>query len=103
MTASISTPRMRTYAAWALQILLAAAFLAAGLSKLTDVSAMVELFDAVGLGQWFRYVTGVVEVAGAFSSWYLALRSREPLFWAPPWSSRCSPTSSCFRTARPQR
>ena len=65
MTASISTPRVRTYVAWTLQILLAAAFLGAGLSKLAGASAMVELFDAIGLGQWFRYVTGVVEVAGA--------------------------------------
>jgi putative oxidoreductase len=26
---------------------------------------MVGLFDAIGLGQWFRYVTGSVEVLGA--------------------------------------
>ena len=26
---------------------------------------MVELFDQIGVGQWFRVVTGVVEVAGA--------------------------------------
>jgi hypothetical protein len=26
---------------------------------------MVELFDAIGLGQWFRYVTGSLEVLGA--------------------------------------
>lgn len=65
MTASISTPRVRTYATWALQILLAAAFLGAGLSKLAGASAMLELFDAIALGQWFRYVTGVVEVGGA--------------------------------------
>ena len=25
---------------------------------------MVELFDKVGLGQWFRYLTGLLEVAG---------------------------------------
>ena len=25
---------------------------------------MVHLFDKVGLGQWFRYVTGILEVAG---------------------------------------
>jgi putative oxidoreductase len=25
----------------------------------------VELFDQIGIGQWFRVVTGVVEVAGA--------------------------------------
>ena len=26
---------------------------------------MVALFDAIGIGQWFRYVTGLVEVASA--------------------------------------
>ena len=26
---------------------------------------MVEMFDKVGLGQWFRYVTGLLELAGA--------------------------------------
>ena len=26
---------------------------------------MVEAFDKVGLGQWFRYFTGLLEVAGA--------------------------------------
>ena len=27
---------------------------------------MVGLFDAIGLGQWFCYLTGTLEVAGAF-------------------------------------
>jgi uncharacterized membrane protein YphA (DoxX/SURF4 family) len=44
--------------------LAALAFLAAGISKLAGVEAMVELFNKVGLGQWFRYVTGALEVAG---------------------------------------
>jgi uncharacterized membrane protein YphA (DoxX/SURF4 family) len=65
MTASISTPRLRTYAAWGLQGLLAAAFVAAGTSKLLGVPAMVELFDGIGVGHWFRYVTGLVEIGGA--------------------------------------
>ncbi len=65
MTATISTPRVRTAAAWGLQILLAAAFLAAGVSKIMGVPAMVALFDGIGVGQWFRYVMGLVEVGGA--------------------------------------
>ena len=65
MTTSIATPRVRTYLAWALQILLAAAFLGAGLSKLAGVPMMVDLFDRIGVGQWFRYVTGLVEIGGA--------------------------------------
>jgi len=41
------------------------AFIGAGGTKLVGVPAMVEMFGKVGLGQWFRYVTGVLEVAGA--------------------------------------
>src|SRR5487761_2633054 len=43
---------------WLLQILTAAAFLAAGGAKLAGVPQMV------GVGQWFRYVTGLLEVLG---------------------------------------
>lgn len=50
---------------WGIRILLALAFAAAGGAKLAGVPQMVQVFDAIGFGQWFRYVTGVVEVAGA--------------------------------------
>jgi putative oxidoreductase len=50
---------------WGIRILLALAFGAAGASKLAGVPQMVQLFDAVGFGQWFRYLTGVVEILGA--------------------------------------
>jgi putative oxidoreductase len=26
---------------------------------------MIQVFDAIGLGQWFRYLTGAVEINGA--------------------------------------
>jgi hypothetical protein len=52
---------------WGLQVALAALFLAAGGSKLAGAPAMVTLFDAIGVGQWFRYVTGFIEVASAFA------------------------------------
>jgi len=32
--------------------------------KLAGTAQMVELFDKVGLGKWFRYLTGLLEVAG---------------------------------------
>lgn len=48
---------------WALQALLAAAFVAAGGAKLAGVAQMVALFEQIGIGQWFRYVTGAIEVA----------------------------------------
>lgn len=50
---------------WAVRILLALAFGAAGIAKLAGVPEMVQVFDAIGFGQWFRYVTGAVEVLGA--------------------------------------
>ena len=50
---------------WILQILAAAMFFLAGGLKLGGVAPMVEMFDKIGLGQWFRYVTGGLEVTGA--------------------------------------
>lgn len=55
----------RRIGAWTLQGIIAAAFLSAGAAKLAGVPFMVDLFEQIGLGQWFRVVTGVVEVAGA--------------------------------------
>ena len=50
-----------------IQIALAGMFLLAGGSKLLGASAMVALFDAIGIGQWFRYLTGLVEVGSALA------------------------------------
>jgi uncharacterized membrane protein YphA (DoxX/SURF4 family) len=52
-------------ALWVAQIALAAMFLLAGGSKLAGAPAMVDLFAAIGLGQWFRYVTGAIELSAA--------------------------------------
>jgi putative oxidoreductase len=64
--ASIQSVRpTRRIGAWTLQGIVAAAFLAAGLAKLAGAPFMVGLFEQIGLGQWFRIVTGLVEVTGA--------------------------------------
>ncbi|GAA3125005.1 hypothetical protein GCM10010530_53300 [Kribbella aluminosa] len=47
------------------QVVLAAMFVMAGLPKLSGDPVMVDIFDAVGAGQWLRYVVGVLELAGA--------------------------------------
>ena len=52
-------------AIWGVRILLALAFGAAGAAKLAGVEQMVATFEVIGWGQWFRYVTGGIEVAGA--------------------------------------
>ena len=57
--------RAKNVALWSLQILTAAAFLMAGFGKLSGQPMMVETFDKIGIGQWFRYVTGGIEVASA--------------------------------------
>jgi putative oxidoreductase len=65
----------RRIGAWVLQGFLAAAFVAAGSAKLAGVPYMVELFDQIGLGQWFRVVTGVVEITGAIALVFPGLAS----------------------------
>ena len=52
---------------WIVQIVLAGMFLLAGSSKLFGAPAMVGLFGAIGIGQWFRYVTGLIEVSSAIA------------------------------------
>ena len=57
--------RTTTGVLWALTIGSAAMFLVAGISKLAGVPMMVQMFGVIGAGQWFRYVTGAIEVSGA--------------------------------------
>lgn len=52
-------------ALWALQVLLAAAFLMAGAAKLSGAEMMVKQFETLGLGQWFRYLTALLEIVAA--------------------------------------
>jgi putative oxidoreductase len=60
-------PAPRRIGTWALQAVVALAFFAAGSAKLAGVAYMVQLFSQIGVGQWFRIVTGLVEVAGAIA------------------------------------
>ena len=43
-----------------------ALFIVIGYTKFNDdpASEWVRIFDQIGLGQWFRYVTGAVQIAG---------------------------------------
>ncbi len=50
---------------WVLQVLIALAFLGASSGKLLGKPEMVGLFETIGMGQWFRYLTGILELAGA--------------------------------------
>ena len=53
---------------WGVRILLALAFGAAGAAKLAGVPQMVATFEAIGIGQWFQYVTGGIEVLGFYGT-----------------------------------
>ncbi|AVA25940.1 DoxX family protein [Rhizobium sp. NXC24] len=55
----------KTAALIGMRVILAALFAAAALAKIAGVPQMVQEFDTIGLGQWFRYFTAVVELAGA--------------------------------------
>jgi len=50
---------------WVVQVLGAVLFFLAGFAKLSGDEQMVETFAALGIGQWFRYVTGLIEIASA--------------------------------------
>jgi putative oxidoreductase len=53
---------------WVLQILAALTFIYVGGLKLAGTSPqLVQLFDKIGIGQWFRYLTGGLEVIGAIA------------------------------------
>ena len=52
---------------WMLQIGVAAMMFMAGGSKLTGSPQMIDLFDQIGIGQWLRYGTGVLEMLGALA------------------------------------
>ncbi|MEE4454884.1 DoxX family protein [Novosphingobium resinovorum] len=49
---------------WVIRILLALAFLAAGGAKVAGAPPMVAIFEQIGAGQWFRFVTGILEIVG---------------------------------------
>jgi uncharacterized membrane protein YphA (DoxX/SURF4 family) len=60
-------PRRINIAAWAIQLLLSAAFFAAASAKLAGVPTMVDVFHQIGLGQGFRYLTAIVEIVGVIA------------------------------------
>jgi len=62
---SVSTGKIMNVVLWILQIGAAGMFLMVGSLKLSGDPELVGLFEAIGLGQWFRYLTGSVEVLGA--------------------------------------
>ena len=64
-TPALPRQRAALVALWLTQIALAGMFLFVGGLKLTGAPELVGLFDAIGIGQWLRYVTGSIEVVSA--------------------------------------
>jgi putative oxidoreductase len=64
VTAS-APPGWKSVSLWVVRGLLALAFASAGGAKLYGVPMLVEEFQHMGLGQWFRYFTGTLELLGA--------------------------------------
>ena len=61
-----ATPsRRRTIIIWVLTILVAAVFVMAGFSKITQSEQMVTAFNGFGLPLWFMTLVGIAEVVGA--------------------------------------
>ena len=57
--------KFKHYSLLVIRILIGLAFFGAGAAKLAGVEMMVASFEAIGLGQWFRYITGAIEVGSA--------------------------------------
>ncbi len=71
--------RIRRIAGWILCVPLASVFFVVGLGKVIGRPGAVMEFQLIGLGQWFRYLTGALEILGAAAlliprvSWMAAL------------------------------
>jgi putative oxidoreductase len=72
---SQTTGKARLIATWILRILVGLAFLGIGIEKLTGTMGTIPFFDAIGWGQWFRYVSGAIDTTGAL------------LIFIPRWTS----------------
>ena len=65
LAVAVSPPKWKFFALWFVRGLLALAFAAAGAAKWYGVPMLVDEFEHIGLGQWFRYFTGALELLGA--------------------------------------
>ena len=50
---------------WMIQLYAVYVFVPAGYAKVTGAAWAVQFFGNLGLGQWFRYFTGLTELTGA--------------------------------------
>jgi uncharacterized membrane protein YphA (DoxX/SURF4 family) len=67
MAPTDTNSRFGMIALWVLRILVAAPFLLAAYMKFIGQPMMVEDFATIGVGQWFRYLTAVLELVGGLA------------------------------------
>jgi putative oxidoreductase len=64
-TNEVSLEAPRDGALWVIQLLGATLFLISGLAKLSGDEQMIQTVETIGIGQWIRYVTAVIEFTSA--------------------------------------
>lgn len=57
--------RGKNVALWVLQVVAAAAVFGAGVATVAGAAQPAQMFTEIGLGDWFRYLTGALQLAGA--------------------------------------
>jgi uncharacterized membrane protein YphA (DoxX/SURF4 family) len=57
--------RIAVFTTWLLRVAIALAFLSFGSQKFASTGMWVSIFAQIGFGQWFRYATGAIQIAGA--------------------------------------
>ncbi|RSM38070.1 hypothetical protein DMB66_59225 [Actinoplanes sp. ATCC 53533] len=57
--------KSRAIAAWVLRVVVGLLFLLIAATKLIGTADTVDYFEAIGWGQWFRYLTGSLDLVGA--------------------------------------
>lgn len=57
--------RIDTLTSWMPRAAVAIAFLSIGYSKFESQSIWIRTFNEIGLGDWFRYFTGAIQMLGA--------------------------------------
>lgn len=56
---------LQTFTTWLVRAAIALAFVSFGSQKFQPAGMWVGIFAQIGVGQWFRYLTGVLQIGGA--------------------------------------
>jgi putative oxidoreductase len=82
-TKTVSLEAPRNGALWVVQVLGSVLFFISGSAKLSGDEQIIQTFAAAGIDQWFRYVTGLIDVGSAILFLIPALAGIGALFVVP--------------------